>query len=201
MELDELKNVWTILDKNLNNNNILNSVIIKEILKTKATKALNLLIRFELFVTLIVLLGLPVLVYIYENNIKHTLLFDILIYVSVAMVISGWITQPYKLWWLFKIDETGVICENIRAIQKYNIYVRREKIIYACIIMPMYLVLLLLSFNSLGTFSFWRWLSIITVITLGILLSFWQYKKIYSANIKIITRSLEELKELEEEKE
>ncbi len=47
----------------------------------------------------------------------------------------------------------------------------------------------------------WRWVAIIAVFLVVAVIAYWQYKKIYDKNIGSILKSLEELKELEEDNE
>ena len=197
MELDELKNAWTALDNKLKMNETLNEHIVKEMLRSKTNKALNCLNRYELLGTILCFIALPFLIFMYGRMV-HTLWGDIMFYFVVGMLLSGCITQPYKLWLLSKIDLNKIVCENIESINRYSLFIKREKIAFY-IYMPVLFALIILAFISLGKIELWRWVGVISVLVFAIVMSIWQYRKVYDANIQAIKKSLEELKELEEE--
>jgi len=197
MELEELKNVWVALDNKLQKNEVLNERVVKEMLQSKANKALNLLNRFEFIGAIICFIALPFLIF-RLGTMKHTLWMEMMVYCGIALVFSGCITQSYKLWLLLKIDLNNLISENIKFLQKYNLFIKREKMA-AWIYTPILFASIIFTFISLNNIELWRWVAVISVLIFSIILAIWQYKKIYDVNIQSIKKSLEELKELEEE--
>jgi hypothetical protein len=58
--------------------------------------------------------------------------------------------------------------------------------------------LVFVAFGSFGKIEIWRWTAVISGLVFTALMSFWQYRKIYNANIQSIMLSLDELKEIGE---
>lgn len=196
MELEELKNAWTALDNRLKENETLKESIIKEMLHSKINKSLNRLIRFEMLGAILCFIGLPFLVFRF-GYMKHTLFIDTTMYLAIALIFSGWITQSYKLWLLSKIDPNKPVSNNINFFHRYNLFIKREKMAL-CIYAPILYILIILVFVNLGRIELWRWAAVIAILVFTLLMCYWQYKKIYDANIHSIMKSMEELKELKD---
>jgi hypothetical protein len=199
MDLDELKNTWTILDERLKKNEMLNKQIIQEMLYKKSNKSLNWLIGFDLFSIIIILLVIPLLVWLYNSPPFNRLLFPKITFAfSIAICILGVIWYFYKLKYLMNIDFPKIIRDNIHYMNKYSIMIKQEKIInYICLIPVIYVLVILSYYELKATFSLWVFL--FTGLIVATMISYWSYKKIYDSNIQSIKKSLEELKELKEE--
>ena len=198
MELDEIKSAWTAMDERLKKNEGLNERLIKEILMQKSSKSLKKLYNYEMFGTITMLIVLPILIYIF-TQFKQSTLHQFMTYPALGIFFIGMISQLYKLILLFKIDLQKKVKENIAIIQRYNVYIKMETII-GIIVTSIFLLgtiigVLLLQYKM----ETWRWAGIIVsifgIFPLGV---YWQYKKVYKANIQSILNSLEELKDLEE---
>ena len=196
MELDELKDAWVALDSKLKKNEALNERIIKEMLRSKTSKELNRLHIFELFNVTVCFIGLPLLVFVY-STMKHTLWMDITVYFLMIFLFLVCITQSYKLWLLIKIDTNNPVGGNIKLFHKYDLFIKREKIA-SYIYGPILITLAILAATSLEKLETWRLVALIILVPLAIVMTIWQYKRIYGTNLKSIKNSLEELKNLEE---
>ncbi|MCL2651458.1 MAG: hypothetical protein FWD60_10605 [Candidatus Azobacteroides sp.] len=205
MELEELKNAWTVLDNKLQKNEVLNERIVKEMLQIKTNNALRRLSNHEWMVTIMAFLGFPFLIFMYNNHLhevnpKVFLLFK---YLFIFCIISLVIHIPFQVWKLYtlmKIDFNKTVGENINLIQKYNIQIKRDKIysgiLFAIMAVVFFISIVIVNFPMK---EIWRPIFIVCTFVFGALRSIWLYKKVYNANIQSIKKSLEELKELEEE--
>lgn len=196
MELDELKNRWLSLDERLKKQETLNENILKEILRSKSGKALNRLINYAYFGIILCLLGIIPVVYTMFST--YFGIFKTFIFISIiCTLLTSAIIGIYNVILLHKIDFTKNIRDNIRLTKTYKIRVKKQNIpmyIIAVIIIILVIIACLLSPNM----ETWRWIIIIACIPVGIILAFWEYKKMYKANVWSILQSLEELKELDE---
>jgi len=168
MELDQIKESWTLLDSRLEKAEGLNNRIIKEMLLQKSGSLL-----------------------------PHTTPYIVLKYYSLVFICLSFIFQLHKISLLRQINLQENIIQNIKFLQRYNIFIGREKIImlittylFMCMI-----AIILLSFKNV---EIWRWIGIIfTVIGVIPLLVYWQYGRFYKSHIRSIRDSLEELSDLE----
>ncbi len=196
MELDELKNTWTALDTILMKNESLKSTIIKEMLQSKANKSLSRLNNFELLGAVLCFIMLPFFFFM-QGKMAHNLFADITFYIAVSMLFVGCITNPYKLYLLSKIDFSKSIADDIKFVQQYTIFINKEKK-YAYIIIPIIFGLILCGLAGFKKVETWRWIAVVSAFVFSGVMLYWQYKRFYDTNIQSITKSLEELKELEE---
>jgi Zn-dependent protease with chaperone function len=96
-----------------------------------------------------------------------------------------------------KIDFTKNVNNNSLYLNKYNILIKKNKIYAVFITVILYVFgIYLYSAKHVGI-TLWIFLACAYII--GIVLTYFQYKKLYDKNIASIQKSLEELKELEEE--
>jgi len=199
MELEELKNTWAVLDERLKKNEMLNKRMVQEMLCNKSNRALNKLMNTEFF-SMLTLLVIPLCIWLYHQpRFENILSAKILYIVVIVTCILSAIWNCYKiLKYLRNINFSKSIGDNLYYINKYNITIKKEKIVNYFVIFPVFSLLGILGYYELkATFSLWIFLFI--VLTIGIATSYWMYKKIYDANIQSIKKSLEELKELKEE--
>ncbi len=198
MELEELKTAWLSLDAKLENSNKINERIIKDTLQNKSKKSLNRLTNLEVLGVILVFAALPFLIFISDRMLQTTAS-TILKYFTLAMLIIACVTQPIKVLMLIKIDLSKVLSSNIKQIQRYNLFIKRETIIVYIITLPIFFILIVATFISFGKIvEAWRWAAVIALFPLTAILCIWQYKKIYAPNIQSIQNSLEELRDMEE---
>ncbi|MDU1904485.1 MAG: hypothetical protein E6772_06850 [Dysgonomonas sp.] len=197
MELDELRNTWSILDKKLEENNSLNDRIIKEMLHSKSNKSLGKLLGYEMFGFVVTLLMLPLILYLlFKSHLRESNVgFAFLVFMSIAdLICLTW--QGMKIICLMKVDFTEKVSQNIRLINTYNIGIKREKLVILFFIPVVCFFCNYLFAEYLMDIFLWIFMSCLFFIT--IIFTYYQYKRIYDKNIKSILQSLEELKELEE---
>lgn len=197
MDLDELKNTWNLLDERLKSTQSLNNKIVKDMLETKGNRALSKLSNFEWFglVVVIFVTPLPLLV-AFKQNLSVILMVILAIFSILLLYSVG--SQIWKIRTLAKIDFVNSVSSNISLLERFNIHIKREKMqIY--FVFPLIAFFLFESFRSLPNVSMERIIFSIIVIIIGVVMCFWQYKKVYDANISSIMNSLQELRDLEED--
>ncbi|WP_165026859.1 hypothetical protein [Dysgonomonas sp. ZJ279] len=198
--MDELKNSWLSLDERLKKQEVLKENIIKEMLNNKTNKALSKLTNFELFGSVLTLLVYPVFIYQFSTNefntIQSIFVYSLLVFLTVAVC-----SQLWKMYRLLKVDFGKPLSYNINIIQRYRIYLKKEKSfnIIALFFVLGYILETAITFPH--GLDAWRWVAMICIFVGACVMTVWQYKKIYKANIESILKSLDELKELEEEKD
>lgn len=197
MELQELKNTWTVLDEQLKKNEMLNKQMIQEMLQKKSNRSLNKLLNNEFFSLTIWLLAIPLSIWGYhlpkfDNFLFPKILFAVIFVTSILAVI--W--SCYQLRNLMKIDFSKGVKDNIYNVSKYIILLKKEKIAVYFGLAPIYFILGVLCYYEIGA-NVSYWIFLIMACIFGIVLSYWIYKRIYDTNIQVIKKSLEELNELE----
>jgi len=204
MELDELKSTWAALDSRLKENELLNKRIIQKMLNDKSNKSLNKLVNYEIFSLSGILLVIPLCIWLLSNsrwNVHNLLFPKIIAVVVIALSVflipwGGYIIIKY----LLKIDFSKSIKDNMFYINKFAIYYSKGKTINIFFIIPVLSLLGILSYYE-SKAPLYLWIFLFAALTIGIALTFWTYKKVYDANIQAIQKSLNELKELEEDVE
>lgn len=200
MEMDELKNTWLSLDERLKKQEVLKENIIKEMLNNKTNKALSRLTSFELFGSVLTLLVFPFFIYQLTTNkfntIQSVFMYSLLFFLSAAVC-----SQIWKTYRLLKVDFAKPLSYNINIIQRYSIYLKKEKTFNFIPLIFVVGYILQTAIVSPHGIDVWRWVAMVSTFIGAGIISVWQYKKIYKANIESILKSLDELKELEEEKE
>ena len=200
MELDELKNTWTVLDEQLKKNELLNKRIIQEMLYKKSNKSLSWLINTDFWSMLAQLSAIPFCIWLYNSPISKNNFFPkILSVVLIVFIILASIWDCNKIIkYLFKIDFTKIVKDNMQLVNKYAIFIKYEKIVGYTVVFPVFYLLGILCYYELNaTLSLWIFL--VVVFISGTAVAYWAYKKIYDSNIQSIKKSLEELEELKEE--
>jgi hypothetical protein len=198
MELDELKNTWMVLEKKLNKTEILNKQLVQEMLHKKSNRSLSRLINMDTFNLICWFLTIPVSVWCYrlprfENFVYPKILFAALLFISIPIAIWG----CYHLVQLMKIDFSKSIKENMHRVNQYAIAIKKEKIVtYVC--MFLFYILGIACYKEINANDLY-WYFLVVAFIIGFVLVKWIYKRIYDTNIQAIKKSLEELKEFEEE--
>ena len=203
MELEELKNIWASVDERLKGNGMLNKRLVQEMLSNKSNKSLNKLVNIEMFNIIVLLLVIPFWIWLFNFHplkIFETILsIKILSVFSLAVCIFGIIYGGYTLKkYLLKIDFSKSIKDNMHYVNKFAIYYRKGKMINYFVIIPAFSLLGILVYYELKA-PFYLWVFLFVVLISSVVITYWIYKKIYDVNIQSIKKSLEELKELEEE--
>ncbi|SHE46817.1 hypothetical protein [Dysgonomonas macrotermitis] len=196
MELNELKNTWLTLDERLKKQEVLKENIMREMLHTKSDKALGRLIAYEIFGIIILLLVIPIPIYGIILPVKLQA-YEIFMY-SVLVSILGllcWVL--FKLYILTRINFSKPVSSNIYHINKYNILIKKEKQ-FMFLFIPLIMggcIYLYMKLNA----STMLWVLMTCIFMASLVFTLWSYKKIYDKNIDSIQKSMDNLKELEEE--
>ena len=199
MDLDELQNAWASVDERLKGSEMLNKRIVQEMLSDKSNKSLNKLVNYEMFNIIGCLLVIPLCIWLFNTHYLNFLFPRLIFAVALVVTTFGGIWSSYTLKkYLLKMDISKSIKDNIYCLNKFIIYYRKSKIISYYIIIPVFVALGILSYYELKA-PFHLWIFLFIGLTIGILLTYWTYKKIYDINIQSIQKSLEELSELKEE--
>ena len=198
MELEKLKEIWTSLDNRMQQQEGLKTAIIKEMLLSKSDKALSRLINYDYFGVIIMLCLIPIIFWVYMYGPIYRIATTTPIFVGTFILIFYVLTTGViGLIKLHKIDFSKPVNSNITVINKYKIFYKRKNLV-----MPLFgimlFVLCFITFFLLPQMEPWRLVFLIFAIPITILVSYWEYKRIYMRNINSILNSLEELKELEE---
>jgi hypothetical protein len=197
MELDELKNVWASLDERLNKQEQLKESIIKEMIYEKSNKSVSKLLNFEIFSITTCLLVLPIVAYLYNTLLGTLFMEKLFCYVMFFFLTVSIIWSSMLIYHLMKIDFTKNVSHNSLYINKYNVLIKKNKIAAIFIMVILYAFGIYLYAAKHVSVTLWIFLACVYVI--GLIISYFAYKKLYDNNIHIIQKSLEELKELEEE--
>ena len=199
MDLDELKNAWASVDERLKGSEMLNKRIVQEMLSDKSNKSLNKLVNSEMLSIVAHLLLIPLFIWLLNNRFLNALFPKILFVAGIIFSVIGIIWGSYTLKkYLLKIDFSKNIKDNIYCLNKFILYYRKMKMITYCITTPVLYLLGVLSYYELKA-SFHLWILLFVAMIVGVLLTYWIYKKVYDVNIQSIQKSLEELSELKEE--
>ncbi len=198
MELEELKNAWTALDSKLGENKKLNKRLIHGMLEKKSSKALSKLINFDLFGIVITGICIPFLIYMFNFQWLHTPILDTLMFCLLGTLVLVLFAQIYKVYLLSKIDLAEVVSKNIVFIRKYHFFIKKEQL--SIVVIPLCFILMVIGFLSLEfNVELWRWIGLFLGSIICVVIFYWQYKIFYFPKIQSLQKSLDELKELEEE--
>ena len=96
-----------------------------------------------------------------------------------------------------KIDFSKGVKDNMYYLNRYNIMLKQEKM-STFILFPILAILGALCYYEFKTNLFY-WTFLIVAVAIGVLISYWMFKRIYDTNIQSIKQSLDELKELNED--
>lgn len=196
MELNELKDTWSSLDKRLKKQEVIQENILKEMLLTKTNKSLNRLSNYEWFGLAVVMVALPLPLLLAKDNFST--IQTVLVFVFSAALLYSLIAQIWKIYVLTKIDFSKHLSENIKRINHFNIYIKRERMInYTAL--PLLLAFFLETYRQAKSINTDRLTAFIIFVCISIGFSIWQYMKFYKKNINSILKSLDNLKELDEE--
>ena len=203
MELEALKANWKAIDKRLEETEIVNLRLVKEMIQQKTRSAYDKIVGqnvYRLVVTL--LITCVVFPYVYMNTPIQTSSFAI---VEGVMVI-GLIPIVWKLFLLSKFDLSRKSCSELsRLVLSYKKICHHEKVwmIAAVCLAMIAFYILELGFNKeagyvLGTrLILPLGLSLLTLV-LGLVFARWQLRR-HAQQLQEIEQGLEELEELKKE--
>ncbi|MDR3218935.1 MAG: hypothetical protein LBU22_08170 [Dysgonamonadaceae bacterium] len=197
MELEELKNLWTSLNERLSKQEKMKESIIKEMIYSKSNKSISRLLNYDVFNVIVSVSGIPALVWLCYTPFSEMLAGKLFIGTMFVFLAIGLILEWIHIKYLMKIDFVKSVSYNSLYINKYNNIIKKEKIasvfiVAVCCFFGIYFYALL----HANVFM-WSFLVCLLIVLIGF--TYFSYKKIYDKNIEEIQRSLEELKDLEEE--
>ena len=198
MELEELKIAWAELDSRLKENKSLNKTIIMEMAQNKADKLIGRLINWEIIGTIVLIVGIPLVFWIYPWYKGKYISASILMIFAAVFCCICIVWYIYKISGLMKIDFSKPISDNIYYTNRYNIQIKREKFAMNVVFGPIFAILLILSYAELKV-NMQLWIFLICLLFLCSLITYWTYKRLYEKNISSILKSMNEIKQLEEE--
>jgi hypothetical protein len=203
MELEALKANWKAIDKRLEETEIVNLRLVKEMIQQKTRSAYDKIVGHNIYSLVVNLLIICVVFpYVYMNTPIQTSSFAI---VEGVMVI-GLIPLAWKLSLLSKFDLSRKSCSELsRLVLSYKKICHHEKVwmIAAVCLAMIAFYILELGFNKeagyvLGTrLILPLGLSLLTVV-LGLLLAKWQLHR-HAQQLQEIEQGLKELEELKKE--
>ena len=199
MELEELKSTWAELDSRLKENKSLSKTIIMEMAQNKVDKLISRFISQERLAVIILILLIPFILFSYHKYGGKLIMWDILVIYNAIICMIYPIWGMYKLSKLTKIDFSKAISDNIRYTNLYNLFAKREKMVVTVFLGPSLVTLGILSYAE-ARVSIYLWVFLICIFVAVSLLSYWAYKK-YNKNMASVMKSLNEIKQLEEEEE
>lgn len=197
METDKLKDSWAIFNEKLDHQQTFKEEIIREMLNSKSSKSLNHLLNYEVFNTIVIILLIPFLLYIFDRY-KITPLHSSIVYGIIAIMGISLISQIWKIWLLMKVDFTNTISSNVKSIERYKIHLNREKILIFIVFIFTFFIIGQAIINQGTQLAAWRWACAAAGIIIGITASVWSYKRFYKNNIRNIIDSMKKLKDLDE---
>lgn len=193
MELDDLKTGWSVLNERLQQNEILNKRIVKEMIANRTRSAYDRLFRLDTFsVILVVIIAIVCLPLVFMNvphiKLASFILLEGTMFVAIFM-------QLLIISKLLKFNiETKPTYELTKVVYDYKLWMRRNQLfgmIFAFAVIVAFLIIQ-------GTiFSIRHTMLIAIFLVFGVGLAFVEYK-FYLKNIATIEQGIKELKEFEE---
>jgi len=199
MELHELQNTWKVLEEQLKKNETVNKKVILEMLQKKSNKSLSRLINVEFINLILWLLTIPLFLWLNTLPYYSQFVSTKIISVTVAIIaVFALIMTVCEIKYLFTINLSQSIKDNMFYLNKYQIMVKKGKIFAYLIMAPiLYSLVAYHLYERKTDYSLWMFFIIASAI--GIVMTYWMYKKHYDTNIQYIKESLVELAELREE--
>ena len=202
MELENLKTAWTSIDERLEKKEILNSEMVKGMLKKKSNKSLR---KLKWADATGMIIGLPLIIYIMLSKINR---FDdlpmdfwgvagiILVSVLFLMLATQIVLEIYAFKnYLLKVDFSKNLKENIHYVNMYGIAQRKSWTMFRFCSIPLLLLLVVMIFrepehtaSAIGLFF---------AFSLVFPFAYWVYRS-YNKYIQSLKDNLTELSELEE---
>ncbi|MDD4514730.1 hypothetical protein [Massilibacteroides sp.] len=193
MELEEMKNAWLALGEKLDQKEKISALLIREMYQTKVKKSLNVLLGYEILSVVVCFLILPFIGWIMTQTPDLLFFYTMLYWGIFSLLTAIWCSVKVTL--LLKIDELGIIKDNIKRISTYAVWIHKERMYYTVFgivgVIPISIIYMLHA-------GLWQWIFMGAVFIVVILLTIWSYKRLYYKNIRTIQQNLNELKDIED---
>ena len=204
MELENMKTLWQEYDKNLQANTILNERMVKNMLAEKSNERLTSFTKMEY--ASLTLAGILLAIFVsmgYKVNGEMQVLIPYIVSLTYFTFAVVW--SIYKLRLLNNVDTySDTIVSTRERVEKLRLLFAREKV-WSMILMPF----LMLSLAPILHYWLWdsyfldHYMAYVPRFAVGyglfVVLTYWLYQTLYSKNIKIILRNLEEIEALKKE--
>ena len=204
MELENLKTAWSSVDERLEKKEILNSEMIKDMLKKKSNKSLR---RLKIWDFVGMIIGLPLVIYIWFPLLRSLrfddtyLIFGGIFVILTSMILFGALAMNvYATKYLLKMDFSESIKENLQYLDKYEDLDRKSNVLFFYLLIPLILLFAMMVIQKPADIGIY----IIMFVALAVI-GFIVIAPIYfiernfrKKHIKTIKESLAELSELEE---
>lgn len=197
MELEQLKEIWTSFDRRMQQQDGLNTTIIREMLIQKSDRALSRMINYNYFGIIVCIVIFPVLVWCWTVGLSLNFIGRFMVPIALVFMFFCIVMGILQLKQLHRINFSQPVNENMYRVQKISLFNKRYLLI-SYIFASVYILVIIVLTLIFVRIAPWRWWIAATAISVGILLAVWEYKRMYRRNIDSIMSSLEKLKELEE---
>ncbi len=197
MELEKLKDTWRGLDQRMQQQEGLQSAIIRKILLGQSDKASNKMVGYSVVGLVIMMIGIPILLWGQGRARGFVEVFNmiLLIYLLCAIV-----TTMMLILKIHRADFSESVCAKIRKVERAYRFYRRMAIV-SYVIGALLIITLIVHLLTLeATFPLWFWGLLFALFAGGGVGAVFEYKRIFSRNFKIMLQNLKELEELEEVK-
>lgn len=194
MELDKLKENWGTLNERIEQNEILNKRIIREMIQNRTNSAQSRLFRYDLFSLILVTLFCFLLPFLWIQTIMVFPSFLVLL----GVMLFALCMEAAKLSCLLRFNiETKSLYELSRLTLRYQQLVKWNYT-YGVLIAVLAVIAVFLFQGSNIYLDSWRIWVVCIAFAIGILLSFLQIR-FQQKNIQSIKQGLKELEEFMEE--
>lgn len=199
-----MKTLWQEYDKNLQANTILNERMVKNMLAEKSNERLSSFTKMEY--ASLTLSGMLLAIFVslgYKMVNEIQVLIPYIMSLIFFACLVGW--SMYKLRLLTNVDTySDTVVRTKERVEKLRLLFAREKI-WSMILMPF------LMLSLAPVLHYWLWDSyfldhfrayvprLVVGYGLFVVLTYWLYQTLYSKNIKMILRNLEEIETLKKE--
>ena len=197
MELEKLKDTWRGFDQRMQQQEGLQSAIIRKILLDQSDKASNKMIGDSVVGLVIMMIGIPILLWGQgrARSFVEVLNMMVLIYLLCAIV-----TTMMLILKIHRADFSESVCAKIRKVERAYRFFRRIAIV-SYVIGALLIITLIVHLLTLeATFPLWFWGMLFALFAGGGVGAVFEYKRIFSRSFKIMLQNLKELEELEEVK-
>ncbi|MDR1454733.1 MAG: hypothetical protein LBJ01_03685 [Tannerella sp.] len=200
--MEELKSVWASIDGRLGKQEAIKENIIREMIRDRSNRSLGKLMNYEILCVAIYLIAIPLVVsqYYFKPLLRLTgLAGNVFLWAMLAICVASLAWTLFKIVALMKVDFMKSVKANALLINRYRLWIQKEKLIGFAVEIPAVVFIVVWLLVSIQANAL-QWITLVCALLLGIFLSFYTYYRgVYDRHIATIRRSLEELKELEEE--
>ena len=197
MELEKLKDTWRGLDQRMQQQEGLQSAIIRKILLDQSDKASNKMIGYSVVGLVIMMIGIPILLWGQGRARGFVEVFNMMVLVYLLCAI---VTTMMLILKIHRTDFSESVCAKIRKVERAYRFFRRIAIV-GYVIGTLLIITLIVHLLTLEeTFPLWFWGLLFALFAGGGVGAVFEYKRIFSRSFKIMLQNLKELEELEEVK-